>query len=128
LNILAPALLAGCFLSGSIPFSLLVGLVKGVDIRTIGSGNVGATNLGRALGRRYFFVGFALDMMKGLIPVLVAGLLLRTAGHVNAPLTTLTWVAAPAASSATSSHHGSASRVIQRGASPSPRGDIRRAA
>ncbi|HEX2839279.1 MAG TPA: glycerol-3-phosphate 1-O-acyltransferase PlsY [Phycisphaerales bacterium] len=93
LNILAPALLAGCFLAGSIPFSLLVGLVKGVDIRTIGSGNVGATNLGRALGRRYFFVGFALDMLKGLIPVLAAGLLLRTAGHVNAPLThTLTWV------------------------------------
>ncbi len=90
---LAVLVLAGSFLAGSVPFSLLVGLTRGVDIRTIGSGNVGATNLGRALGRRYFYVGFALDMLKGLVSVLLAGLFLATIGHLHAPfLHTLTWV------------------------------------
>jgi glycerol-3-phosphate acyltransferase PlsY len=92
--ILAPILIGASFLAGSIPFSLLVGLAKGVDIRSVGSGNVGATNLGRALGRRWFFVGFALDMLKGQIAVLVSGGLLGTLGHVHAPfLHTLAWVA-----------------------------------
>ena len=96
--ILALLLLAGSFLAGSIPFSLIVGLVKGVDIRTIGSGNIGATNLGRALGRRWFFVGFALDMAKGLLAVLAAGAALGTLGHVDAPLPrTLVWIGCAAA-------------------------------
>lgn len=91
--ILGPLLLAGSFLAGSVPFSLLLGLAKGVDIRTIGSGNVGATNLGRALGRSYFFMGFGLDMLKGLVSVLVAGVLLGTIARLHAPLPhTLVWV------------------------------------
>ncbi|MFO0831265.1 MAG: glycerol-3-phosphate 1-O-acyltransferase PlsY [Phycisphaerales bacterium] len=93
LPILAPILLAGSFLSGSIPFSLLIGLSQGVDIRKVGSGNVGATNLGRALGRKFFYAGFAMDMLKGLIAAAVAGALLHTIGHVTAPLVpTLVWV------------------------------------
>ncbi|MCH2136358.1 MAG: glycerol-3-phosphate 1-O-acyltransferase PlsY [Phycisphaerales bacterium] len=58
---------------GSIPFGLLMGLAKGVDIRTHGSGNIGATNLGRTLGRRWGIACFILDLGKGLIPVLGAG-------------------------------------------------------
>ncbi|HLP85173.1 MAG TPA: glycerol-3-phosphate 1-O-acyltransferase PlsY [Phycisphaerales bacterium] len=94
LPVLAPILIASSFLSGSIPFSLLVGKLKGVDIRKVGSGNPGATNLGRALGRKYFFIGFTLDMLKGLVPVVIAGLLLHTIGRfVSASAPTGVWLA-----------------------------------
>ncbi len=56
---------------GMIPFSFLLGLVRGVDIRQVGSGNIGATNLSRHLGPVYFLAGFLLDGLKGLIPVLL---------------------------------------------------------
>lgn len=57
---------------GMVPFSFLLGLSRGKDIRKIGSGNIGATNLYRALGPVYFIIGFILDGVKGLIPVLLA--------------------------------------------------------
>ena len=71
------------FLCGSVPFALLIGLAKGVDIRTVGSGNVGATNLGRTLGGKYFAAAFVLDALKGFAPVLTAGLLAGIAGDVR---------------------------------------------
>ncbi len=59
------------FAVGSIPWGLLVGRwVAGVDVRTIGSGNVGATNVSRALGGKWFFVVLVLDAAKGAGPVL----------------------------------------------------------
>lgn len=79
------------FLLGSIPFSLLVGLARGVDIRTVGSKNVGATNLGRTLGPRYFAIGFALDALKGLAPTLAAGLLAGVTGRYTIE-PTLAWL------------------------------------
>lgn len=63
----------GSFLLGAIPFGLLVGRLHGIDVRTIGSGNVGAMNVGRILGRKWFFVVFILDLLKGLLPTLVGG-------------------------------------------------------
>ena len=57
------------YLLGSIPFGLLVGKLKGVDLRTVGSGNIGATNAGRVLGKPYFFGVFFLDFLKGFLPV-----------------------------------------------------------
>ena len=73
---------AGCvlvtFLLGGIPFGLLVGRLHGVDVRKIGSGNVGAMNVGRILGRKWFFVVFGLDLLKGLLPTLVGGWVLGT--------------------------------------------------
>ena len=62
------------FLSGSIPFAVLIGRAKGVDIRKVGSGNPGATNLGRAVGKKWGLLCFVLDLMKGLVPVLFVGL------------------------------------------------------
>ncbi len=64
------------YLIGSIPFGLLIGLTRGIDVRTAGSKNIGATNVGRLLGRPWFFVVFFLDLLKGLAPMLAAGWLL----------------------------------------------------
>jgi len=64
------------YMAGSIPFGYLVGKAKGIDIREHGSGNIGATNMGRVLGRRFFFLVFALDFLKGCVPVLLGWLFL----------------------------------------------------
>ncbi|MBL8858082.1 MAG: glycerol-3-phosphate 1-O-acyltransferase PlsY [Planctomycetes bacterium] len=61
------------YLLGAVPFGLILARwVKGVDLRTIGSGNIGTTNAVRAMGRGWGFVVFALDFLKGFAPVLVA--------------------------------------------------------
>ena len=66
LSALAVAL---AYLVGSIPFGLMIGkAVAGIDVRTVGSGNIGATNVGRTLGFRYFLLVFALDAAKGFLP------------------------------------------------------------
>ncbi len=58
------------YLVGAIPFGFLAAkLFKGVDLRTLGSGNIGATNASRALGRGWFAPIFALDFLKGFAPV-----------------------------------------------------------
>lgn len=63
------------YFTGSIPFGVLVARAKGIDIRTVGSGNIGATNVGRALGRGWGFLVFGLDFLKGFGPVLAVKLL-----------------------------------------------------
>ncbi|NNM84809.1 MAG: glycerol-3-phosphate 1-O-acyltransferase PlsY [Phycisphaerales bacterium] len=65
------------YLVGSIPFALLIGFSKGVDIRKQGSGNVGATNCGRVLGFKYFWYAFILDFFKGFAPVLACDLVVQ---------------------------------------------------
>ena len=91
--VLIAMILAG-YIVGSIPFGLLIARSKGIDIRQHGSKNIGATNVGRVLGKKFFFICFFLDMLKGLIPTLAFGLingLVRT----DAALTpTETWPAA----------------------------------
>ena len=61
------------YIAGSIPFGVLIARSKGVDIRSVGSGNPGATNVGRTLGRRFGILCFLLDTTKGAVPVLLAG-------------------------------------------------------
>ncbi len=56
---------------GSIPFGYIISKLKGIDITKFGSGNIGATNVGRALGKRYFFIVLFLDALKGFLPVLL---------------------------------------------------------
>ena len=63
---------AAAFAAGSIPFGLLMGRLKGIDIREHGSKNIGATNVGRVLGRSWGLTCFALDFAKGAVPVVVA--------------------------------------------------------
>jgi acyl phosphate:glycerol-3-phosphate acyltransferase len=56
------------YIIGSIPFGLLISKAKGVDIRTMGSGNIGATNVLRCLGKPLGIACFALDALKGYLP------------------------------------------------------------
>lgn len=60
------------FLLGSIPFGLILGKLKGVDIREHGSGNIGSTNVFRTLGKQSGILCLILDFSKGFIPVLLA--------------------------------------------------------
>ena len=61
------------YLLGSVPFGLLIAKAHGKDLRAIGSGNIGATNVSRALGKKWGYFCFLLDVLKGLIPMLAAG-------------------------------------------------------
>ena len=60
------------YLFGSVIFGEVIARLKGVDLRRVGSGNVGATNVTRALGKKYGVLVFFLDFLKGFIPTLIA--------------------------------------------------------
>ena len=69
INIISPVI---SYFIGSIPFGFIVARVaKGIDIRQAGSGNPGATNVWRVMGKKYGILVFILDMMKGFLPVLI---------------------------------------------------------
>ena len=70
-----PVVLIGSYLLGSIPFGYLAGRLAGIDIRKVGSGNVGATNVVRVLGKKYGYPVFALDVLKGFMPVKISMLI-----------------------------------------------------
>lgn len=65
------------YLIGSIPWGYLIGKRNGVDIRTLGSKNIGATNVTRVIGKWSGKLCFILDFLKGFIPVLVVTILLE---------------------------------------------------
>ena len=65
-------IILACYLFGSIPFGLLIGLSRGVDIRKLGSGNIGATNVLRILGKGPGILVFVMDTFKGLAAVLIS--------------------------------------------------------
>jgi len=78
-------LIAAGYLAGSMPFGYwLVRIAKGVDIRTVGSGNIGATNVWRLYGRRLGLPVVVLDIAKGLAPALVGSLLVGSLAGVLA--------------------------------------------
>ncbi|NTV12666.1 MAG: glycerol-3-phosphate 1-O-acyltransferase PlsY [Desulfobulbaceae bacterium] len=64
------------YLLGSIPFGLLYGKLAGIDVRSQGSGNIGATNVNRLLGKKLGALTLASDILKGLLPMLLATWLL----------------------------------------------------
>lgn len=69
-------LVIGSYLIGSIPFGLVLGKVAGVDVRAAGSGNIGATNVARLVGKKLGALTLICDALKGILPMLVAGWLL----------------------------------------------------
>lgn len=68
------------YLIGSLPSGYLAGKIAGIDVREVGSGNVGATNVTRLLGKRFGYPVFFLDCAKGIVAVEVAELLAKRAG------------------------------------------------
>lgn len=69
-------IIVGAYLLGSIPWGYIIGKVNGVDIRTVGSKNIGATNVTRCVGKKAGKLCFALDFLKGAIPVIAAQMIL----------------------------------------------------
>lgn len=89
------------YVCGSIPFGLLVGRLKGIDVRRHGSGNIGATNVGRVVGRNWGIAVFFLDAAKGFVPVLLFGMAARSwlaEATTAAPSVFLLWAAVAAGS------------------------------
>jgi len=68
------------FLLGSIPFGLIIAKAKGINIREHGSGNIGATNVLRVIGKKYGIICLLLDALKGFIPVVIAINLIQITG------------------------------------------------
>lgn len=68
------------YLLGAIPFGLLVARLKGVDIRKVGSGNIGATNVFRSVGKGLGILTFALDVLKGYVPAGLFPIVAQKAG------------------------------------------------
>jgi glycerol-3-phosphate acyltransferase PlsY len=62
-------LCVGAYLLGSIPFGMVVARLKGIDLRQVGSGNIGATNVARAMGKGWAIAVLAADAAKGFVPV-----------------------------------------------------------
>ena len=83
------------YLLGSIPFGyILVRTFQGVDVREIGSGNIGATNVARSGGKKLAIATFLLDAFKGWLPVFVVLHWPAVADAASLPLTTLGTIAA----------------------------------
>ena len=76
------------YLCGSIPFGLLVvRAVSGSDLRKVGSGNIGATNVGRAVGKKWALIVLLMDALKGAIPTFAGPWLARQLGAELSPAT-----------------------------------------
>jgi len=77
-------LIIAAYLLGSIPFGLVIAKAHGKDLRSIGSGNIGATNVARALGRKWGYFCFLLDVVKGMVPMLAGRFLTQVANPTPA--------------------------------------------
>lgn len=83
------------YAAGSVSPATLLARARGVDLRAIGSGNPGASNAGRALGRRTGVVVAVLDVLKGLVVAALFGLVSHDAGLVAGLLAVLGHVSSP---------------------------------
>ncbi len=68
------------YIIGSIPSGYIAGQIAGVDIRSVGSGNIGATNVTRSLGKKFGYPVFLADFFKGPLAILIANVIARKAG------------------------------------------------
>ena len=71
------------YLLGSVPFAYIIAKAHGKNLYQIGSGNIGATNLSRALGKKWGYLCFALDVLKGLLPMLITASIINTQPSVG---------------------------------------------
>ena len=70
-------LILAAYLIGSIPFGLVLGKLAGIDVRNLGSGNIGATNVSRLAGKKMGILTLVADVGKGFLPMLAAAWILR---------------------------------------------------
>ena len=77
--------LVGAYLLGSVPFGFLIGKMRGVDVRTVGSKNIGATNVYRTVGHKWGFLAFFCDFLKGFLPTLGAALCISNLSNPSNP-------------------------------------------
>ncbi len=77
------------YLLGSVPSGLIIGKLSGLDVRKAGSGNIGATNVARLLGKKVGLLTLVADTAKGLVPILLAQQI-----GLNDPVTALVGIAA----------------------------------
>jgi acyl phosphate:glycerol-3-phosphate acyltransferase len=80
------AVAVGAYLIGSVPSGFLIGRIRGVDLRQVGSGNIGATNALRVLGKKWGYVVFAADFLKGFLAVTITLTAARISGRSDAVL------------------------------------------
>ena len=89
-KIVFAAWVLGAYLIGGIPFGYLIGKMRGVDVRTVGSKNIGATNVFRTVGKKWGLLAFLCDVMKGLLPVMITKYLVHNSSlftlHSSLPL------------------------------------------
>ncbi len=76
MSIIAVILITTSYLVGAVPFGLLLSRSSGVDIRTRGSCNIGATNVARLLGKKMGILTLLLDISKGFLPMFVTALVI----------------------------------------------------
>lgn len=74
---------AAAYFIGGVPFGFIIGRIKGHDIRKEGSCNIGATNVTRVVGKWYGKLCFALDLLKGFLPVFLTLYFLKSAGYAS---------------------------------------------
>jgi glycerol-3-phosphate acyltransferase PlsY len=83
-----PLVVAGAivvaYLCGSVPYGLLIARARGVDVRAVGSGNIGATNVARALGKKTGALVLLLDALKGYLPAALASWMWPTRPEIAA--------------------------------------------
>ena len=79
------------YLLGSVPFGFIIAKAQGIDLRKVGSGNIGATNTGRTLGKKWGIICMLLDILKGLVPMLLVPLLGLARDNAN-PLQLTLWL------------------------------------
>ena len=83
-------LIIGSYLLGSLPFAMIIAKYHGKDLRNIGSGNIGATNLARACGKKWGSLCFILDVAKGMAQMLIGKTLIAN----QTPAVLFLWLAA----------------------------------
>lgn len=84
--ILLLAFPAAAYFIGAIPFGVIIARAHHVDLRKTGSGNVGATNVGRVLGRPWGYLCFFLDVAKGVVPVMLLAHWILASASIPTPL------------------------------------------
>lgn len=80
------------YLVGSIPFGIIIAKFHGKNLCSSGSGNVGATNVGRVVGRKWGYICFLLDVLKGAVPTAITGWLIGAYGNVPTIMQQSAWL------------------------------------